>query len=388
MQYGCVQFDEDRPGPGWASINGEPAFRIRSIGDLRTDVQWWTSLSYDVYSASGFFKHPTLRYSGYLRSEMEQIKEEFGFTARFMKVTESTEKLSEILCRVMYLANIHFGIKKSLCDTLPRDIRSVLLGPDRKISEEINHAARSAYQTVTRCESNPMSRKGTKAVNFRKPRYRHALDVLSVPVPDEQWEFIPKKNLPPKHQIVDWLLQEERPCLVKAAVVEVPPDMAGLIAFGSGAQGERSWMTHPELVLLSRYCKMEVESVFMANAYTRLQPKFDLPKAEGMAELSIAFGLLAENYWNGMANAQPPHMGEIIYTPRASWLRACDRANMFIPAMQMHKSGVLVKSFGVGMVTVNVPFGNLPEVVEIAGDSGLMPPLHAHLDSMAQEELA
>lgn len=385
MRYGCVQFDEDRPGPGWASIDGEQAFRIRGIGDLSSGVQWWTSLSYESYNRSGFSNHPTLRSSTYLRTDMNQLKDEFGCASRHMKVTDSTVFLSEIFSRVMYLARTHFGIERSTNISLSRDLRTVLLPKDQGISDEIDEAVKHAWQSYSKCERNPRRQK-TKAVTFRRNRYLHAKDVLAIPIPGDRWEFVPKKSMP--KDIIPWILKEDRPCLVRASLEQVPPDLAGLVSFGSGSQHARSWISHPELVLLAKHCKISIDAMFLADEYVDMTPKLKLPKVEGLSELSISLGICAENYWVGLGSQQPPGFGDYILTPRAVWLRACDRAYMFMPSMQLHLAGIHVQSYGIGSVTVSVPFGGLPEVIEVAGDAGLMPPISAPEDSLIHEELS
>lgn len=386
MKFGCVQFDDDKPGPGWASIGGEQAFRIRSTGDLKSDVQWLTSLNYDKFSQSGFSNHPTLRSSGFLRTELNALKEEFGCESRHMKTSESTEFISEIFSRIMYLAKHNFGIQQSTNTTLARDIREVLMPPDEGISDEMDEALKHAWQPYARCERNPKRQK-TKAVTFRRSRYQHAKDVISVPVPGERWEFISSKSLP-KNDVISWILKQDRPCLIRGALDQVPPEMSPLVSFGGGSAHVRSWISHPELLLLSQHCKLSVDAIFMADEYVPISTKKKLPVVDGLSELSISLGILSENYWVGLSMQQPPKFGDYVLTPRAVWMRACDRSHMFMPAMQLHLAGFHVQSYGVGSVTVSVPFGQLQKVIEVAGDAELMPPISASGDAAIHEELS
>ena len=72
-----------------------------------------------------------------------------------------------------------------------------------------------------------------------------------------------------------------------------------------------------------------------------------------------------------------PRAGRITgYTARAAWLRAIDRMQMFDYAQKMQsRRGVTLISYGMGNVVVRVPEGGTKNILDMAVDIGLMPPM-------------
>ena len=142
MGFGVVQFDDMRPdGGGWASADGGRARRIGGIGDLQSDVIWWTNIDDKTFFLSGCHSNLRLRHDEYLKTRMPHLLEELGIQEVSMSPAQSTQILSEIFCRVMKIADDEFGVQLRN-RTLADDLRALLLPPDRRISEGVDAAAK------------------------------------------------------------------------------------------------------------------------------------------------------------------------------------------------------------------------------------------------------
>lgn len=389
--FGAVIFDEDdRTGPGWASVQGKAAVRIRGTGDLASDVYWWTSLSFNAFQKYGLFR-PNLKRADYLRPDMKQLHRELGLFSSRVAQSRITEITSEVFDRVMRLAGQNYGLLKPVEDSISDDLYGRLVRADKLITPEINAALGQAYQTWSVCET--ASPAGSKIMAFKRPRTQHAQDILATPVPGEVWEFAAEKDLPPESKRVDWIINQSRPALVRASVRQVEPEVAKIIAFSGGANKERSWMCHTELLTLSRFAKISVDAAFFANEYAPHPVHKPISTGGAMGLLSLSMGIVSENYWIALAsshtiNKRSREGKSIIYSPRAVWMSAADRFHMLMPALMLHGSGFTVKAYGRGGVNVAVQRGLLGEARSCAVAAGLNAPLNVQEEINVQEALS
>lgn len=389
--YGAVVFDDDsRPSPGWASIQGKPAFRIRGTGDLQSDVYWWCNLATPVFIKYGTLANAKLKRSDYLKPNMTQLHQELGLVTVRMPAARITEITSEIFDRVMRMAHRHYGLVKPFDLTLASDLYDVLVREDKHITPEIDEALRQSYQVWAKCE-NKMPQ-GAKMITFRRPRIQHALDVLSTPIPGQQWEFIDDKKMVPESKRVDWLVSQSRPALVRATVKSVQYDVAKIVSFGGGAREERSWMSHPELLMLSKFANIRIDAAFLSNDYEPQEVYKPIHTGGHIGSLSVSNGILAENYWIALssANTLKRYSREkiMIHSPRAVWLSASDRFHTLLPALMLDGSGFCVRGYGRGMITLAVQRGALNEARACAAAAGLNAPLYVNDDISIQSALA
>lgn len=384
--YGAVIFDDnDQPGPGWASVRGEPAVRIRGTGDLSSDVYWWTSLGFMVFQKYAIFK-ANLKQKDYMRPDMTQIHLELGLHHSRMPAARITEISAEFFDRVMRLAAKHYGIAKPSENTLSEDLYKVLLRPERIISPEVNHALMQSYQTWSVCEGAIPD--GARVVTFKRPRILHALEVLATPIPGEQWEFISEREMPAENKRVEWLINQSRPVIANASVQRIEPEYASVISYSAGSRGERSWMSHPELLTLSRFAKIHVKGAYLARSYEPQDVRIPMATGGALGMLSMSMGVLCENYWVALSSPHKRENRQVIYSPRAVWMSAADRFQMQVAALLMHSSGFHVKEYGRGCVHVAVPPGLLAEARSCAASAGLNSPLNVQEDIDIQAALA
>lgn len=389
--FGAVIFDDSqRPGSGWASVRGKEAFRVRGTGDLASDIFWWTNLKMEVFNQFGLAS-ARLKRTDYLRPRMDQLHTELGLLAFRMPAARVVEITSEIFDRVLRLAGEHYGLEKPVSGTLAEDLYPELVQEDRSITQDIDKALENSYQSWASCEGN--NPHGSSMVTFRRPRIQHALDVLATPVPGEQWEFVDDAALPPQNKRLDWLVTQARPALVKASVKSIDHEVAQIVAFGSGGGGApklRAWLSHPELLALSKFAKLKIEAAFLGTEYAPHPVRRTLATGGVFGTLSISMGILAENYWQSLANprAYKRFSKEKVYSPRAVWYAASDRFYMMLPALMLHGSNFAVRGYGKGTVILAVQRGALNEARACAAAAGLSAPLHIGEDIAVQTALA
>jgi hypothetical protein len=391
LSYGAVVFDDDtRPNSGWASVGGAQAVRIRGTGDLASDVYWWCNLPTAVFIKYGTLANPKLKRADYLKPNMTQLHQELGLMTVRMPAARIAEITAEIFARVMRMAQKHYGLVKPVDLTLASDLYEVLVREDKMITPEIDEALRQSYQVWAKCENK--TPQGSKMVTFRRPRIQHALDVLSTPIPGLQWEFIDEKKMVPEAKRVDWLISQSRPALVRASVKSVQYDVAKIVSFGGGAREERAWMSHPELLMLSRFANIKIDAVFLSNDYEPQEVYRPIFSGGSIGSLSVSNGILAENYWIALASSNTMKRFSkeklTIFSPRAVWLSASDRFHTLLPALMMDGSGFCVRGYGRGMVTMAIQRGALMEARACAAAAGLNAPLYVHEDISIQSALA
>ena len=389
---GAVMFENiKKPQAGWACVAKGAAFRVRGTGDLSTDVVWWTNLDWDSFSRIGGLNQPKLRRTDYLRPNMKQLCDELGLVINKMPPADITEHVAEIFGRVMNLAGQHYGLDRPYNHSLAEDLYDILIRQDDRITPEIDHAISNAKMDWVRCETP--SPKNSTHVTFRRPRVLHALEVISTPIPGDQWDFVPGNKMPDEKKRVDWLIREPRPVLVKAAVLRVETDVNAVIAYSAKMKSPKDWITHPELIYLSRFASIRVESAFIGRSYEPFQVKKSLFTGGVFGPLSVSTGILCENYWFALTIPRPYKRGTSasdgkLISPRAAWLSSSDRFHTIMPALMMHGSGFNIQAYGRGAVVIAVQQGALRDAQNCATAAGLLSPLNVSGQIAIREELA
>lgn len=389
--FGAVIFDDaSRPGSGWACVAGQEAFRIRGTGDLATDICWWSNLEgKTVFSIPGL-QVPHIKREDYLKPDMGQLHAELGLLVTRMPAARITEISAEIFGRILRLAGQHYGLERPSGFTLVDDLYQRIIKADEPIEPMIDEALKQSWQPFVKTQSAAPA--GTKMFVFRRPRIVHALDVLSTPVPGEQWEYVPGDKMPPMEKRVDWIVNQSRPAIVRASVKRVDHEVAGIISYASGATEQRGWMSHPELLTLSKFARIQIDGAFMGSEYVAHPIYKDIFTGGPMGPLSVSVGILAENYWHALSSVRTfkrfKTQAEKVYPPRAVWYAASDRFHMLMPALMMHTSGFSVRGYGRGQVILAVQRGALEEARACAAAAGLLSPLHVNEEIAVQSALA
>jgi len=403
-QFGCVRFDSDDPNMGgWASVSGKEAFRISSVGNLDNATLWWSNLSFQAMFESNLHKTSYIKRTTYLNSWLQdgqlEICQGWGFLRSNHTEKAITESLSSIFDRVMRFAgdayDLSFGKSVPMHDNLADELRCKML-PDKDphIGAEIDSALWAAHQYYTYCVTPHTNRDETAVVRFAVPAVSYAREMLGSIVPTDQVEFIDADRLPPVEQRIDWVVNHNRPALARVTVSDIHPEYVNVIAFANGAKSgsNRSWVSQPELLLLSKYAKVEISALFLFGGYEQMPAECALPAFTAMQSMTPTAEIITTNHWLGLAREncyklEPKSNEARAVSPRAAWLTAIDRFVMFTYSLQLHRAGIVIRRYGAGAVTALIPKHNYRDAYEIASAVGLIAPPTLINDIEVQEEL-
>lgn len=386
QMYGAVFFDNELDNEhGWACVAGKSAFRIAGAHELPCDVYWWSNASKGTLK--GF--QPRLKTQEYLRPCMRLFHAELGLNAHDPAVAVAVT--SEVFSRVMIMARDYYGIMSPQQATLAEDLSRAILGKPELTNFNVNESLKLAYQTWVACDANHAHEHST-VYTLNLPRVYHAINVLSAPVPDDNWNesVVNERLLPPENIRMDWVLKQERPVLAKVVVLGVDSIVSPLIACHNVAAHQSGWMTHPELIAMQSFAKVKVEAVFLGGGYTDAKALHAFFPGGDYASMSISAGIMAANYCAALTGAQVvnkhiPEKKSEIFTPQATWLATVDRMLTLTSALALRASGFDIEGYGTGMMTVNCPAGALPELRDAALKLGLDVPLAMAVLSVGSE---
>lgn len=389
--FGCVLFDfkddgEGKSSPaigaGWASLAGAKAVRIKSPADLSRSAIWLTNINRQEFWRGGGLRHPHLRESSYLHTNLGQLMRETGIVTKRVTTAGACEQMSEIFARSMSLAMAHYDVDKLSELQWVDEARPRLAPMDLPLGMEIDEALQRSFLEFVGCSTPRVE--GGKLVILRRPRLAHAKTILESAIPQGEWEFIAPNQLPDEHARFDWLWQMQRPVLVKVAIKgfgdRCPPHIPQLLQMGEvwvakGPKKERTWMTLQEARYFGRYVKLEIQCAFIADGWMVFPGAKKILEMGEMSNFSISLGLLAESHWTSLASrSRNPQNKKVLVSPRASWFGATDRFLCFASASALAAQGFSVVSYGRGEVSVSTRPDDLKRLALAAAECGLSAP--------------
>lgn len=388
MDFGVVLFSDvllnkgrnrkRLPTDGWASINGGPSRRIASITELESNVKWLTNLGFEDFYENQLGRNPNLFPSDFLRTDIKSVAADIGASADQLSADKASAVLSTVFKRVMDIAidRLQINLNVRTPNKTLHDYIAARTVNKYELPDEINTALKHAYQASTQCVTR--ANVGWKYAMLRKPRYQHAIDVLSTPVPSEyRWVYVNDDKMPVSGaKRIDWCVANELPVL---ANVKVTPHRRGdlnvIISYNSGASVERAWLSQPELLWVSLFCDVEVVGAFVCEAGFEHQKEIDtFPSLGDFSYGSYSLGLLCENLWVSLASPRTK-VTRKFYPPRAVWYRSADRVEVFKAASRLHRTGFQVSGYGYGSVWLNYPPGATKDLIDVATEIGLDVPV-------------
>lgn len=397
-RFGCVMFDlQDNgsgeniplPGSGWASLEGGLAYRIKSVSELHNNVKWLTNLNQNTLWKSGAVKHPKLKHSGYLRTELGQIMKEVGVYPPNTPIAEVCEMISHIFNKTMLLAIELFNIQSFNNKDLHSEIKANLVGEDKPISLHMDEALSRSYQDLVICENFSQS-VDRVFITLKRPRVIHANEVLAtkIPLTLSDWDFISPDQLNgSSSDKIKFLNDLGKPYVAKCSVSsyfyskDINVDLSKLLnlgeAFGEGGKTkERNWVCQPELNYLTNFSDIDVSAAFVSQGSQHIFENITLPFMGDLQDLSYSFSLLIENLWVAYTSRSinPRTKAKSLVSPRASWLKASDRYLTLKSAMLLTSYGYDVVSYGFGAVNLSVPTQKVKDLVTLAPSAGLIAP--------------
>jgi hypothetical protein len=384
LRGGVVLFDNRKEmSAGWACANGGKPFRISNPAHLPNDVIWVCNADFDTFKLRQTRLHH-LRRDDYFRTPLGQIAADLGLRAEGEYAMETCQKLAGVAHRAFTLAVTLYG-KNNLPlapreETLAEDIRKSLPAM-RGLSDcdYLRTPLASAYQSYSSPNwSDKREAQGELVtVMLRANRMEYAKRLLSLPMPDEAWHYIPD---PPASIGIDAWLDPKKPSLVEVQVMQ-HDEIGELISFGSQIgkrAGIRTWVSQPELRMLIQHTEVNVRSGFLCVASRLMPASYQLPAAmtsDPMVEMSYSAGLVAESHWHAMANPAWSRSRRDVETfPINAWQRAYDRASCFDKALAAHQAGFIVKGYGNGSLNVRVHRTQLHELLTFAAREGFAYP--------------
>lgn len=392
-KFGAIIFETpEDPGVGWASTGvGDPK-PFRDHTELPSDVLWWSNCSYDAFYRKGRLFASNLRPANYIDVSHLELCSEWG-----MQDNEMTPKATVVVSGTL------FGHLMKMARGLIRIIRSDLPGSDyfvhNRLAQDLqvllpaaefpNDDAASilqsgiGFQNYTATTVNPTS--GAQVIRIRRPRFDHAIDMLSTPVPIGPFKRFQGSKIGTAEDIARF----SRPVIAEISVSHADPTLSPLFGFGVSMEKrkrvQRSWVPHPELAAMESFTSIQVKNAFLGDRYTTLSKDVaDQIKAfltDGGGNLSWSANILAETIWRaatvGMDTSEKVEKNKVRPQTswRGAWIKAADKVVTFRHALRLHRAHFQVKTYGSGWISCLVPLERMKEFALTAYEAGLIMPV-------------
>jgi hypothetical protein len=387
MKIGACWFDNNKQAfNGWASSCGSPAFRVSSFGDLPPDTLWVTNLNYITYRKLNLTKVHHIVDEQYFRTSMRQIGAETGLLNNPVELVVFASKVFSrigLMGRELLSVNINnpgYRYTSLLAASItPNYVRSRIIGPN---AMDISEAIKQSFQS-NQAMVGINAPKNSTVQAFSYPRGAFARWILSQDYPgSEPWEEIPERNFSTTfgydagHVIKGTVSVTERlldigknhAALFRINILTTDPAYQNFATFGAGSNHPRRWATLPEVLLLSKYCKVK-----LSGGYKTTFRK--LPIAEKInlndSEYSYSRGLLYENIWVSLSN---PIHGNDIFHAVGAYMRAYDRIACFSLADGFAAQQYTIGSYGTGRAMIYLTDAESQRAAELAIGLGALPP--------------
>ncbi|MND11579.1 hypothetical protein D3C87_351490 [compost metagenome] len=387
MTIGVCLFDDlSQAKGGWSSVNGSQATRISSMSELRSDIFWVTNLDYVSHRKLNLNKTPNIFDAQYFRSSLKLIASENGLLTN---PTGLVEFASAVFSRIVDIGNKEMGI--SLDEPSYRYFTTVASAitpafmrkrPECDNQLDLMNGIKQSTQ-ANQAMSGQKVAKGSSIKDFSFPRGAYARWLLSLPYPGASpWEEIKKAGsetilgvedgvqirgtISVLEKLKEW--GKDHAVLLRVAVLGMDPFFKPFASFGVGVKYPRRWATLPEILNMSRYCKIS-----LSGGYRTRLAKLDLLGDIDLEsnEYSYSRGLFLENLWVSLAN--PMHSNEV-YTAVGAYMRAYDRIACQRVAETFAEHQFRIGSFGSGRVMVYVSKPEEQIAGELALSAGMNPP--------------
>lgn len=401
-KFGVVLFDNpEDPQSGWAAVaGGRGSRRIQGPHELSTDTIWWSNVPYEMFfGRTQTWRIPSMRHDKYLVVAPRDVLKEWGhdpttvdasFVADFCAV--SFDRIMRMSWMLLRDVNPKLRMDQAfLGKTLREDLRSLLPELDYPQGEAAS-VMKSGYAWEEFTATGARGPKGGKWIVLRKPRLSYAMEMLQTPVPRAPFEFVSRaelRNL--SDDRVKFVREMKEPCIVEVSISSMQPEVSPLYGFGNATDKSkkvpRSWVAHPELVVLSRFAELEVRNAWRGREYWAMVPAMpEVVKdffSDKYTEWSWTAGIIAETLWRSVilgedkGKAGARREGEELAQTSwpGLWIRAADKASMFSVSLRLAELGYTVMSYGIGWVRLQVAEDEVAQVMKDGLSLGLIPQL-------------
>jgi|GEM_PF-4788093 hypothetical protein len=397
--FGVVIFDDDKdPGAGWAAVADGEARRISGPDDLPTGTIWWTNMTYEFFfRKTEVWRRSWLRHDKYLVISHVDLLKEWGYDPKGLGADFVCQFAAKVFGRIMSIA---FSLVRRIeprvrmdqvftGQTLRHDLRRILPEPEYPKGEAASiMKSGQAFEEFTVTGMRPM--RDARPIMLRRPRMLYATEMLQAIVPRGPFEHMTRGELRAKSpDRVAWIRDLTEPCMAEISIERMNPEIAPVYGFGNATDRDRksmrSWVSHPEFIMLARLAEIDVKAAYVGREYASLM--LDIPDAvkefltDKYNDLSWSAGVIAETLWR--ATTLPEEKSKVgtlrdgedrAHTSwQGAWVKAHDKVSMFLVALELAKMGYTVVSYGLGWVRVSVQEEMLRDLINDGLSLGVMP---------------
>lgn len=392
IKFGFMLFDDPLdPQGGWSSISGEKSLYVSNINDLSTDVLWWTNLSYEaMYIKSKVGVSASMRHDKYIILHPNECLLEWGYDSKNLSSEFMSVMISRIFNRIMILS---WNIIVDACKGIhPKDVFS-----SRELRQDISRifpepvwpkgeaaaVCKRGYGFTDFTITTFNASRGNANIKLSRNRLSHALDILSTPIPDCEFEFISGRDIGENPREV--VMNSKLPYFAEVSLKNIDHAASTVLAFGTSMDKKqrimRTWVPHPELVSINPIADIEIKNAYVGKNYTSLVNL--LPDSVisflncPFSFLSWTAGIIAETIWKSatLKNIKVnPDDGYIPDTSwRGLWIKSIDKTLTFISALKMSECGWTASYYGGGLGSYSCPVSRVSSLIIDGGLCGLTP---------------
>lgn len=400
-RFGFVFFDDIKdPASGWASIAGQTAMRISSVDDLSTGVIWWSNIDYSVFFFSTeIWRKSFLRHDRYLVVSPDRALAEWNNDPKRLTNDFKCIFLAQVFNRVMHSA---FQLARRQIPTLTMEKLfggQRLLDDLRVLMPEMDYPRAdaaaimkvdTAYAEFTKCTvRTPYDGEN---IILRRPRLLYAATMLQLPVPVGPFENMDRREMRKAggDDRAQFVREADKPFMVELTVERMDQNIAPIYGFSNASDKNkkkttRSWVAHPEFLVLNEIAEMDIRSAWIGDSYKNLFEELDSNIHDffnnPINDALWTSGIIAETLWRSMLLKESgDKVGRAAdgderagTSWEGAWIRAQDKVMMFAAAKQLTDRGYAVTSYGLGWVMCKVPREMKAEYLKDALSLGLVP---------------
>lgn len=355
MGIGLVKFDDpDGVGAGWASFNGEPAMRIRSVGDLASSQAWIVDMKFHAFRDAQLWKIPHIKRLDYMRVKPPALAGELNLQCDWR---EMVEVLSGIYGKTAEILSSRYGLdvlesEKTAAAALQKRVGKRKWPVSAEMAEGVSTAVIESTHESQNCIGKAPVGSSSFGASFPRSAYASYLESLPLPA-GPNWTMVKRdspvrigynkgKLEPGTDEWIKNIIAKTKGYAVflETTVLGMPAMYAKTNTFGQGANTPRRWACLPEILHLAKFAHLEVGEGYATpfSINTKKEPIHSDPTISG--------GIASEILW--VAKTLPSYQDD--YNPVGAYLRAYDRIACSAAASKLNAAGYQIGSYGAGRV--------------------------------------
>lgn len=365
---------------GWR-CNGRGEFAdIKSMEELSRDHVWLSNLDYLSHKAVVPPHLLHIKSNQFLPISLEQMRQELGMAEG------QIEDFAKLLCRfgdsLLRLCQWsydgqflpHLATQPTFAHAIAHvlgigEVNSLHVGDELHSRIIWENLQEKTYLNDAKPDNDG---RAMPVACLRAPMHRHAVAVMSCPVPSDAqcWQEI---NIPPD-EIDAFFAREDIPAIVQVTQIKMPTLLEGIYPTSLDGRYNRRevWMPSTEAKYLRGIGHLEIGRVFIQpSGYKKTTPWQErMPSINGPLQLSYSAQMMCHAHY--LSAAVP--LSDRYWPMRAWWIRAMDRMLMAFSLMPLREiEGIRLLSFGEGCAYLQGPRTAISQVIQMAPLMGLAP---------------